>query len=163
MGIKAHSWENSAFYGENTTAVVGQAAKTTLYLAWTKKNKSNVQHTHHFLTLIPHFYLTNIRLQINIYIPTPLKRVPHVKNQVHHCVHIIWLIWFLKSFFKPKLHLWTSHNICTPLVATETWVSVSSQVFGNEVVCLLLTEGVFCKYIYCHEDKWFFVDSHTTV
>lgn len=30
---------------KNTTAVFGQAAKTMLYLAWSKKNKSNIQHT----------------------------------------------------------------------------------------------------------------------
>jgi len=47
---------------KNTTVVFGQAAKTMLYLAWTEKNKSSIKNTHGFLTFIPHFYLTNIKL-----------------------------------------------------------------------------------------------------
>lgn len=55
---------------KNTTAVFGQAPKTMLYLAWSKKNKSNIQHT-----LFPNTYSSFLLRKYQIIDSTFIKQL----------------------------------------------------------------------------------------
>lgn len=55
---------------KNTTSVFGQAAKTMLYLAWSKKDKSNIQHT-----LFPNTYSSFLLRKYEIIDSTFMKQL----------------------------------------------------------------------------------------